>query len=303
VNILWVAISTALFIVGGVLLNVLGDEVTAWLPRLARWLVRRHASHLQQPLQERMREEWEALLADTPGHLSKVSRALDLFRAVPGLRHEFDYPGVPYRPLFDALARGFDVVLALTGLVLGSPIFVAAVLAVKCESKGSVFTRHPRLGRNKSTIVLYKLRTVDHEGSPRITRTGRVLRRMALDEWPQTINVLLGHVSFIGPRPLPLDMEADLAVLNMTIPPAVFSVRPGITGRAQLLRLYPTGGIELDPRGPVPFLKDMIVGMSQRRFAEDVEYVMRRGLVEHLRIIAGSVMLTCFHQDPGGRRV
>ena len=121
------------------------------------------------------------------------------------------------------LKRGVDVVGATLGLLVLSPLLVSIALAIKLTSKGPVLFRQPRVGRDGKQFWLLKFRTmVDGadrqkaelldmneaeglfkiEGDPRITRVGRILRRLSLDELPQLINVLRGEMSLVGPRPL-----------------------------------------------------------------------------------------------------
>jgi lipopolysaccharide/colanic/teichoic acid biosynthesis glycosyltransferase len=138
--------------------------------------------------------------------------------------------------------RALDVAIAGTGLVLSSPFLAAASLAVKLDDGGPVFYRQIRVGKNGADFELLKLRTmvvgaeqlgtgfaVD-QGDARITRVGRLLRRLSLDELPQLWNVVRGDMSIIGPRPtLRYQVEQyDERQLHR------LDVRPGITGWAQI---------------------------------------------------------------------
>ncbi|MCH8274631.1 MAG: sugar transferase [Armatimonadetes bacterium] len=138
--------------------------------------------------------------------------------------------------------RALDVVGALAGLLILAPLFALIAVAVRADSPGPVLFRHRRIGRNRKPFWMLKFRTMVRDAlylgpevttanDPRVTRLGRLLRRTKLDELPQLVNVLLGQMSLVGPRPqsysfLPFYKEEDLDV--------ILSVRPGITGPTQL---------------------------------------------------------------------
>ena len=129
--------------------------------------------------------------------------------------------------------RYFDVALAGLLLVLSAPIQILICIALKLTSRGPVLFRQLRTGRNGTLFIIYKYRTMN-EGSgcssvtraddPRITRLGRILRSVKLDEFPQLINILRGEMSFVGPRPR---VPAQVGSL--------LSTRPGLTGIASLI--------------------------------------------------------------------
>jgi lipopolysaccharide/colanic/teichoic acid biosynthesis glycosyltransferase len=157
----------------------------------------------------------------------------------------------------DALRRVLDVVGAGVGLVLAGPFLAAAAIAVKLEDGGPVLYRQHRIGQNGGEFDLLKVRTmvvgaerdgagwaVD-QGDPRITRVGRVLRRLSLDEVPQLWNVVHGEMSLVGPRPtLAYQVEQYSPRQRRRL-----EVKPGITGWAQVngrARLRWADRIELD---------------------------------------------------------
>jgi lipopolysaccharide/colanic/teichoic acid biosynthesis glycosyltransferase len=138
--------------------------------------------------------------------------------------------------------RGLDAALASLGLAAASPVLAAAALAVKLEDGGPVLYRQLRVGRSGTEFELLKLRTmvVDAEtmgagfavdrDDPRITRVGRLLRRLSIDELPQLWNVVRGDMSLIGPRPtLGYQVEAYTPRQRRRL-----EVRPGLTGWAQI---------------------------------------------------------------------
>lgn len=141
------------------------------------------------------------------------------------------------------MKRLLDVVLALALLVLLAPVLLAAAAAIVLESGRPVFFRQVRVGLGGREFGMYKFRsmvpdaerrgpyhTLDED--PRITRVGSVLRRTSIDELPQLLNVVLGDMSLVGPRP---DVPAQRALYEEADWQARCSVRPGITGLAQAL--------------------------------------------------------------------
>lgn len=138
--------------------------------------------------------------------------------------------------------RAADVVVAGTALVVVSPVLAVATLAVKFTSPGPVLFRQMRVGKDGRDFELLKLRTMtvgaEHEGAgyavdegdPRITRVGKFLRRLSLDELPQLWNVVRGDMSVIGPRPtLRYQVEQYTPRQRRRL-----EIKPGITGWAQV---------------------------------------------------------------------
>lgn len=128
--------------------------------------------------------------------------------------------------------RLFDVLGAAGGLALFSPLMAAIAALVWCEDRGPVLFRQERLGRDRRPFTILKFRSM-RDG--RVTRIGRIVRATGLDELPQFINILLGDMSAVGPRPLTAD---DVRRLGWTAPEFDFRwrSRPGLTGLAQLAR-------------------------------------------------------------------
>jgi len=139
------------------------------------------------------------------------------------------------------LKRLFDIIFALIGLISLSPILVIISLLILLDSKGPVLFNQVRVGLNNKDFKIFKFRTMrlgsDKLGlltvgdkDPRITRIGYFLRKYKLDEFPQLFNVLIGNMSFVGPRPevrkyVNLYSKEDLEILN---------VKPGITDYASI---------------------------------------------------------------------
>lgn len=150
------------------------------------------------------------------------------------------------------MKRGFDIVGASLGILAISPLLAMIALLVKLGSEGPVLYKSERIGKNYQPFYMYKFRTmgVDADAKrdalrqeanlqgelfklandPRITKVGKVLRALSLDELPQLLNVLRGEMSLVGPRPLPPD-ESSLFAEPYTLR---FHVYPGMTGLWQV---------------------------------------------------------------------
>jgi lipopolysaccharide/colanic/teichoic acid biosynthesis glycosyltransferase len=138
--------------------------------------------------------------------------------------------------------RALDVAGSALGLAVSSPVLAAAAVAIKLEDGGPVFYRQRRVGHKGEEFDLLKLRTMVvgaeklgagwavNRGDPRITRVGRVLRRLSLDELPQFWNVVRGDMSLIGPRPtLAYQVEQYTPRQRRRL-----EIKPGLTGWAQI---------------------------------------------------------------------
>ena len=145
--------------------------------------------------------------------------------------------------------RVTDILGALIGLILLSPIFLIVAIAIKLDSKGPIIFGHTRKGLGGKYIKVYKFRTMYEnskeifdnfteeqkqefyknfklDNDPRITKIGDFLRRSSIDELPQLINILNGSMSIVGPRPI---VEKEIALYG-EYAPKLFSVVPGLTG-------------------------------------------------------------------------
>ena len=175
--------------------------------------------------------------------------------------------------------RALDLIVAAAGLALCSPILLAAAVAIRLDSRGPIFYRHARIGKDGVPFELWKLRTMvvgaEHQGAglyiedrdPRITRVGWFLRRFSLDELPNLFNVLEGDLAIVGPRPT-VSVQVDRYTDHQR---RRLEVRPGITGWAQV-----NGRASLS---------------WPERIELDVWYVDHRSLALDLRILARTLKL------------
>ncbi|HVN71335.1 MAG TPA: sugar transferase, partial [Desulfomonilia bacterium] len=149
----------------------------------------------------------------------------------------------------DILKRIFDLVLALIGLVLMSPIVIMTIIAIRLDSPGPIFYLQQRVGKDGKDFKVIKFRSMRQdaekdgpqwasENDPRITRVGRIIRKLRFDELPQFINVIKNDMSFVGPRP---ERRYFVDQLEKAIPFYALRMhaKPGITGWAQIN--YPYG--------------------------------------------------------------
>ena len=139
------------------------------------------------------------------------------------------------------MKRLFDIVLSLIAIAVFLPFGLLIAFAIVCDTKGHIFYRQARVGRNNKDFLLYKFRTMYEESDHgslitvgaddmRITKSGRFLRKYKIDEFPQFLNILKGEMSIVGPRP---EVRKDV---DMYTPEQlkVLSVRPGLTDYASI---------------------------------------------------------------------
>lgn len=199
-------------------------------------------------------------------------------------------------PIGGVVKRGFDIIGAATGLVLLSPLLLLLALLVKLSDGGPVFYGHRRIGRGGRVFACLKYRTMVENGDealaahfaanpesraewqatrklktdPRVTRVGQVLRKLSLDELPQIINILLGDMSIVGPRPVvkdELDIYGSCAVFYL-------KSRPGLTGLWQI-----------SGRNDISY---------DNRVALDRHYVENWSFAADLLIIVKTIPAVCF---------
>jgi exopolysaccharide biosynthesis polyprenyl glycosylphosphotransferase len=182
-----------------------------------------------------------------------------------------------------ALHRGLDVVASLALLLLTLPLMLVVALAIKLDSRGPVLYRQERVGRDHRSFEILKFRsmTVDAEKGGaavwaavrdnRVTRVGRFIRLTRIDEIPQAINILCGHMAFVGPRP---ERPVFVKQLTASVPHYAdrAAVRPGLTGWAQVKYAY---GASIED--------------ARNKLSYDLWYIQERSLWLDLRIILATV--------------
>lgn len=137
------------------------------------------------------------------------------------------------------LKRIIDILISLIGILVLFPVFIVIVILIKLDSDGPIIFKHKRLGKNCKVIYVWKFRTMVKNAEKlgpnftastdiRVTKIGKKLRALSLDELPQLINILKGDMSLIGPRPDAYTKELDEYQIKRT------QVLPGITGLAQV---------------------------------------------------------------------
>ncbi len=181
----------------------------------------------------------------------------DLYDIISGQARTSQIYGVPLIDIMPELMpewekklkRLMDIVLSLALIIITFPITFLSALAIRLESKGPIFYRQERMGMNGKIFRIVKFRTMIKDAEkytgpvwsakddPRITKVGRLIRKMRVDEIPQVFNVLKGDMSFVGPRP---ERPFFVEKLSQEIPlyKRRLKVRPGITGWAQVKHKY-----------------------------------------------------------------
>ena len=177
------------------------------------------------------------------------------------------------------MKRPADIAVSLAILILLWPLILLLAILIRVESSGNPFFGQRRLGRGEKPFTIWKLRTM-RDGTPHLgthevgvdahTRMGTFLRRTKLDELPQAFNILLGHMSLVGPRPC---LPGQAAVIAARRRLDVFGARPGVTGLAQIR------GIDMS--------------RPDELAATDREYIDSRSMALDLRICVRTVAAVC----------
>lgn len=186
------------------------------------------------------------------------------------------------------MKRLFDIIASACGLIVLSPLFIILSVWIKLDSKGPVFYRQVRVGRHNKDFRIFKFRSMrvgaDKQGlitvggrDPRVTRSGYFIRKYKLDEFPQLINVLIGDMSLVGPRPevrkyVDMYTEEQMRVLD---------VRPGITDLASI-RYRNENELLEKAEDPDQFYVDVIM---QDKLAINLEYVANHSFWYDIKLI------------------
>lgn len=201
-----------------------------------------------------------------------------------------------------ALKRCLDVLGAIVGLVLLSPAFLIVAIAIKLDSAGPVLFRQQRVGRDGRLFAIFKFRsmTVDApcrgsaltvRGDNRITRVGRFLRKSKLDELPQFVNVLVGDMSLVGPRP---EVPEFMRFYSPEQRETIVSMRPGMTDYAAIL--FRDESALLDQSvDPIDIYRHLIMPI---KFSHYERYSREIGIITDLRIILATALLVTIGRAP-----
>lgn len=183
------------------------------------------------------------------------------------------------------MKRITDFLIALCAVIALSPLLLLVAVAVKCESNGPLFYTQKRLGYKGQIFELLKFRSMTNkERDPsvqvlgnemEVTRVGKIIRRLKIDELPQLINVLKGDMSIVGPRPCLSSLQKDFNEDGK----ARLKVRPGLTGLAQI-----NGNIHLS---------------WEERWKFDRHYVETHNLLLDLKIILNTVLIVLLGEKWG----
>ena len=191
------------------------------------------------------------------------------------------------------LKRLFDLVASFVGLVLTSPLLLAIAIWIKRDSPGPVFYRGKRAGRGGKPFYIFKFRSMvtdaekiggpsTSDDDPRVTRSGRFIRRFKLDELSQLINVLLGNMSLVGPRPEVVDKIEELDGKYRKI----LELRPGITDWATIWNSDEGGVLEGAPDPDEAY--ERVIRPTKLRL--QLHYCNTRGFWSDIKIIFHTLM-------------
>jgi len=192
----------------------------------------------------------------------------------------------PSKILSDTFKRLLDIIIASISLVLLAPLMLIIALTIKLTSKGPIFFNQTRMGFYGQQFLMFKFRTMhmpdkggEHQGftkqnDNRVTLIGRIIRPLHLDELPQLLNIFLGLMSIVGPRPEAIDfarrMSQEIPLYSMR-----YLVRPGLTGFAQIHQGYAMDTLE-DTKG---------------KLAYDLFYIVNHSILMDCRIILRTVFV------------
>ena len=189
------------------------------------------------------------------------------------------------KPVYSVLKRAFDLFFSLLAIVLLLLPMLIVAIAVKLDSKGPVFFKQDRVGKNKKLFKILKFRSMYTDTDPNapthqlqsadshITKVGHFIRRTSIDELPQIYNIFLGQMSFVGPRPALWNQDDLIAERDRY---HANEVKPGLTGLAQISG---RDELEIDVKAKL-----------------DGEYVKKRGLFYDLGLLFRTVFSVFRHE-------
>ena len=187
------------------------------------------------------------------------------------------------------IKRLFDIIFSILGLVVFAPPLGFTAFLVKIDSKGPVFYRGKRVGKNGRIFRIFKFRTMivnaDKIGGPstsaddaRLTKVGKILRKHQIDEFPQLINVIKGEMSFVGPRP---EISSEVDTYDEKTKKAILSVKPGMTDLATLENIHEEETLR-GSKDPHKTYREII---KPKKLKLAVEYIKKRNFWLDIKII------------------
>src|SRR5690348_4354192 len=198
--------------------------------------------------------------------------------------------------------RSIDIVGSAAGLTLLLPFLIAIAFMIKLDSPGPVLFRQQRVGRNGRPFRIFKFRSMVSDASragraltvradPRITRIGAFLRRTKLDELPQLLNVLVGDMSIVGPRP---EVPEFMHFYTPEQRAIMISMRPGLTDYAAILFRDESSLLDRE-RNPIDVYRYEIMPL---KFAHYERYSHEIGVFNDLRIVLATILLLILGRAP-----
>lgn len=192
------------------------------------------------------------------------------------------------------LKRLFDIIFSFFGLIIFLPLLLLIAILIKLTSPGPVFFRGERIGRNEKPFRIFKFRTMvsdaDKKGGystaaddPRLTKTGNFLKKYQLDELPQLINVLIGEMSFVGPRP---EVRFYVNMMSEQEKNIILSVLPGMTDLASLWNFH-EGNILKGSSDPEKTYQEKI---RPEKIRLQIKYVKEKTFVKDIEIILKTIL-------------
>jgi len=190
------------------------------------------------------------------------------------------------------IKRIFDIVFSLLGLIITFPVFIVLALAIILESRGGIFYKQERIGKNFKPFILYKFRSMytgsDKKGlltvgekDNRITKVGYFIRKYKLDELAQLINVLKGDMSLVGPRP---EVKKYVDLYNDE-QKKVLLVKPGITDYASIEYFNENKLLENSPDPEKTYIEEIM----PHKLKLNLKYIEDQSLLTDLKIILKTI--------------
>lgn len=187
------------------------------------------------------------------------------------------------------MIRIFDILFSIIGIILFSPLFLVLGFWIKIDSKGPIFFKQKRVGKNNIDFTLYKFRSMfsdaDKKGlitiggrDSRVTNSGYFIRKYKLDELPQLLNVFIGNMSLVGPRP---EVRKYVDLYNTNEQRKVLAVKPGITDYASIQYIDENELLSKSDNPEKTYVEDIM----PEKIKYNMKYINNKSLREYFKII------------------